>query len=162
MSRDGLFVGREDELARLLRLKEKRTASLAVLKGRRRVGKSRLAREYGAHFERSIIITGLPPDPGVDAQAQRDDFAQQLVDDLGVDRPKALDWGHLLRALADQVRQGSVLVVLDEVQARIERLRPPRGFSIRPVLIHASAVTPAVSEAEFFASIVDFATYLKR
>ncbi len=115
MSRDTLFVGREDELARLLRLREKRTASLAVLKGRRRVGKSRLAREYGAHFERSIIITGLPPDPGVDAQAQRDDFAQQLVDVLGVGRPRSRDWGHLLRALADQVRHGSVLVVLDEI-----------------------------------------------
>lgn len=109
------FVGRDDEMARLLRLKEKRTASLAVVKGRRRVGKSRLAMEYGAHFERSVIITGLPPDPGVDARAQRDDFAQQLVDVLGIDRPDAKDWGHLLRVLADQVEEGSVLVVLDEI-----------------------------------------------
>ena len=115
MTGNSLFVGRDDELARLLRLKEKRTASLAVIKGRRRVGKSRLAREYGAHFERCAILTGLPPDPGVDAQAQRDDFAQQLVDVLGVERPGAGDWGHLLRVLAGQVRQGSVLVVLDEI-----------------------------------------------
>ncbi len=50
--------------------------------------------------------------------------------------------------------------VIDEVQARIARLRPPRGFSIRPVLIHASSVTPAVSEAEFFASIVDVAALM--
>lgn len=102
-------------MARLLRLREKPTASLAVLKGRRRVGKSRLAREYGTHFERVVILTGLPPDPQVDAQAQRDDFAQQLVDVLGIERPEARDWGHLLRVLAQQVRQGSVLLVLDEI-----------------------------------------------
>jgi hypothetical protein len=52
--------------------------------------------------------------------------------------------------------------VIDEMRARIARLRPPRGFSIRPVLIHASSVTPAVVESEFFASIVDFTSFLRR
>lgn len=109
------FVGRQRELSHLLRLRSKRTASLVVVKGRRRVGKSRLAREFGKHFDRCVILTGLPPDRRVDAQAQRDDFAQQLVDELGMERPDPADWGHLFRILAQALRRSSVLVVLDEI-----------------------------------------------
>ena len=40
------FVGGETELAKLKELTRLRTASLVVIKGRRRVGKSRLASEF--------------------------------------------------------------------------------------------------------------------
>ena len=108
-------MGRKRELSRLRQLVTKRVASLVVIKGRRRVGKSRLAREFGAYLDRSVVLTGLPPDRNVTAQEQRDDFAQQLADELSITRPMATDWGHLLRVLANEVQQGSVLIVLDEI-----------------------------------------------
>ncbi len=109
------FVGRESELSRLRLLLKKKTASLVVVKGRRRVGKSRLAQEFGKCFDQCVTLTGLPPDKNITAQAQRDDFAQQLVDELHIDRPETADWGHLLRTLARQVQKTSVLVILDEL-----------------------------------------------
>lgn len=41
-----LFVGRQDELERMNALFHKKTGSLVVLKGRRRIGKSRLVQEF--------------------------------------------------------------------------------------------------------------------
>ena len=41
------FVGRENELRRLQDLSRSGRASLVVIKGRRRIGKSRLAEEFG-------------------------------------------------------------------------------------------------------------------
>jgi uncharacterized protein len=40
------FYGREHELQRLQELSSKKTASLVIIKGRRRIGKSRLATEF--------------------------------------------------------------------------------------------------------------------
>jgi AAA+ ATPase superfamily predicted ATPase len=58
------FVGRETELAKLKELTRLRTASLVVIKGRRRVGKNRLATEFAKQLQgwRSVVLTGLAPD----------------------------------------------------------------------------------------------------
>ena len=44
------FVGRTEELQRLRGLSDSRSASLVVLRGRRRIGKSRLLKEFGKDF----------------------------------------------------------------------------------------------------------------
>lgn len=41
-----VFIGREKELLKLKDLAQKRQASVVVIKGRRRIGKSRLAAEF--------------------------------------------------------------------------------------------------------------------
>lgn len=46
--------------------------------------------------------------------------------------------------------------VIKEVQEKITRLAVPRGFSIRPVLIHVNGVSDSVLAADFFAHIIDF------
>lgn len=56
------FIGRQAELKQLLELKEKNTASFVVVKGRRRIGKSRLIQEFGKHFEQYYSFIGLPPE----------------------------------------------------------------------------------------------------
>jgi hypothetical protein len=48
------FYGREHELRRLQELAAKKTASLVIIKGRRRIGKSRLATE----FARRLVFKG--------------------------------------------------------------------------------------------------------
>lgn len=55
------FLGRERELDILKRLLTKKSASLVVIKGRRRIGKSRLIEEFGKALKTYTFI-GLPPE----------------------------------------------------------------------------------------------------
>lgn len=110
------FVGRQAELASLLALREKASASIVVLRGRRRIGKSRLTEELGKAFARAYYFSGLPPEQGVRAQHQRDEFARQLKDRIkGVQFADTSDWTPLFWALARATQKGSVLIVLDEL-----------------------------------------------
>jgi len=108
------FIGRNIELERLGRLLDKPSASLIVVKGRRRIGKSRLLQEFGkqitAHF-----FTGLPPTEQTTAETERREFAAQLERAFGLRGLAADDWGDLFWNLAQQTKKGRVLVVLDEI-----------------------------------------------
>lgn len=44
------FIGRDKSLKKLYDLLSRRTSSLAVVKGRRRIGKSRLVEEFAANY----------------------------------------------------------------------------------------------------------------
>jgi len=50
--------------------------------------------------------------------------------------------------------------VVKETQQKIDRIARPKGFSVRPVLIHVNGVTDAVLESDFFAKIIDFSQFL--
>lgn len=108
------FFGRERELGILKRLLTKRVASLVVIKGRRRIGKSRLAEEFGKSLKTHTFV-GLPPEPGVTDQHQREEFARQMEEQLGVRGLAAADWGDLFWNLAQHTKKGAVLIVLDEI-----------------------------------------------
>ncbi|MFC2049467.1 ATP-binding protein [Chlamydiota bacterium] len=108
------FIGREKELEGLQGLIKKKSASLVVIRGRRRIGKSRLAEEIASSFPKSYTITGLPPEKGVTAKDQREEFARQ-VRRLRIPSFNTDDWGDLLTDLALHCRRGKVLVVLDEI-----------------------------------------------
>jgi uncharacterized protein len=114
VSNDIPFIGRQKELAKLRQIAENRVASLIVLKGRRRIGKTRLAEEFGKNY-RSLIFTGLPPTEGMTAQLQRDHFASQLARQLLIPTPRSNDWNDLFWVLAHHTKEGRVLVVLDEI-----------------------------------------------
>ncbi len=108
------FYGRIDELERLRFLLQKRTASLVVIKGRRRIGKSRLIQEFSNDFK-TIFFTGLPPEKETTAQDQRDYFAEQMKVNLSINSIDAADWTNLLWTLAQQVKEGRTIVVFDEI-----------------------------------------------
>lgn len=112
------FIGREKELAALKRLLSKRSASLVVVKGRRRIGKTRMLQEFARSFERAYFFSGLAPRVSqvMSPQAQRDEFItqfEQQFEKMPEDRTQ--DWSHVFWVLAQQVQQGRVLVVLDEI-----------------------------------------------
>lgn len=111
------FFGRQNELARLVEVAHKRVASLVVIKGRRRIGKSRLTDELARHLPRytSMHFQGLPPSAKLSAEQEREDFAQQFARQLRVPPPRADDWNTLLWALADRTREGRQLIILDEI-----------------------------------------------
>lgn len=113
MSRN-LFVGRKHELRLLSDLFEKKVASLVVIKGRRRIGKSRLVEEF-AKGTTYYVISGLPPDERTTAADQRDDFARQLSIQTGLPEIKADDWSKLFLLFADKIKTGKVVVLFDEI-----------------------------------------------
>ena len=95
-------------------LLNKKSASIAVIRGRRRIGKSRLIAEF-AKNERFYRFSGIPPVEGTTAQSQKDIFAQQLGEQIGVSGLKGLDWADLFTLLAKETRQGRVIISLDEI-----------------------------------------------
>lgn len=113
------FVGRKEELNRLSSLLKKRSSSLVVVKGRRRVGKSRLIEEF-AKGKRFFSFAGIPPTPGTDDQSQRDVFAEQLGKQIGLTGIAADDWSTLFSLLARFANQGrrigrDVVILFDEI-----------------------------------------------
>ncbi len=59
------FLGRETELAILRGLKEKTASSFVVVMGRRRIGKSRIVREFSKFFNRFYLFEGLSPEEDI-------------------------------------------------------------------------------------------------
>ncbi|MEN8236606.1 MAG: ATP-binding protein, partial [Pseudomonadota bacterium] len=108
------FIGRNTELSDLNRFLRKQTASLIVVKGRRRIGKSRLIEEFGKK-ERIYSFIGLPPGQETTAQSQRDDFVRQLSRFFHVPPLRGEDWSDLFYFLAMQVQEGRVIILLDEI-----------------------------------------------
>ena len=51
--------------------------------------------------------------------------------------------------------------ILEEMREKIDRMKIPKHFSIRPVLIHVNGVTDVVIESGFFAHIVGFDALLE-
>lgn len=109
------FIGRTYELARLRELLHKKSASLIVVKGRRRIGKSRLLREFGHDFNQKYIFSGLAPNEQTTAHSQRVEFRNQLHRELGLVGLSADDWGDLFWHLSQRCKRGRILIVLDEI-----------------------------------------------
>lgn len=107
------FIGRKHELETLNRFLKKKTASLIVIRGRRRIGKSRLIEEFAKpyHF---YSFSGIPPTAKTTAQSQRDEFASQLSKQ-DFPKVKADDWNDLFWILADKVKKGRIIILLDEI-----------------------------------------------
>lgn len=108
------FIGRQTELKDLNLLLSKKSASLVVVRGRRRIGKSRLIEEF-AKDKRFIRFSGIPPTEDVTDQSQRDVFAKQVGDQLGLPGLHATDWSDLFTLLANQTREGRVIILFDEI-----------------------------------------------
>ncbi|MBB71183.1 MAG: ATPase [Legionellales bacterium] len=108
------FIGRNRQLAGLKRLLQRRTASLVVIRGRRRVGKSRLVEEFAKDLT-YYKFEGLAPTKQTTAQSQREEFARQLSHYFGLPGLKADDWGDLFSLLAKHTEQGRVVILFDEI-----------------------------------------------
>jgi len=77
------FIGREKELEDLRLLHERKMASLVVIKGRRRIGKSRLIEEF-AKGKRFLRFEGIAPTRKTTAKMQKEEFARQIHRQLGL------------------------------------------------------------------------------
>ncbi|MCF7806741.1 MAG: ATPase [Simkaniaceae bacterium] len=111
-----IFIGRKNELERLGALHKKKTPGLVVVKGRRRVGKSRLIHFFASkHIEAKLWdFAGLAPQDGMDDQSQRDHFARQLATHLKLPPFTFQDWTDAFEHLSRHINAGDI-ILLDEI-----------------------------------------------
>jgi AAA+ ATPase superfamily predicted ATPase len=112
--RERIFIGRERELSILNEFLHARGASCLVIKGRRRIGKSRLIEEFTRPL-RTLYFLGLAPDDKITAEDQRRHFVNQLEKQTGIAGLQANDWDHLFGHLVKHTNSGQVVIVLDEI-----------------------------------------------
>ena len=110
------FIGRSEELLNLKNLLYKRSASLIVVKGRRRIGKSRLLEEFGHQLKKVFTFSGLPPQEKTTAFSQKEEFATQLKRQIATNVSiQTDDWSNLFWQLGIHTKQDPVLIILDEI-----------------------------------------------
>ncbi|MDA0938965.1 MAG: ATP-binding protein [Proteobacteria bacterium] len=111
-----VFIGRKAELERLKALYKKKASSLVVVKGRRRIGKSRLIGEFAkiSNAQTFWSFAGLAPEDGISAQQQRDNFARQLALMLKIPPMTFLDWSDAFEHLSLYIKLGDI-ILLDEI-----------------------------------------------
>ncbi|OGT68521.1 MAG: ATPase [Gammaproteobacteria bacterium RIFCSPLOWO2_02_FULL_38_11] len=108
------FVGREYELNLLHSLITKKTASLVLIKGRRRIGKSRLAEEFAKEYT-FYSFSGVPPHEKTSDLSEREAFHKQLTRYFKKPTLKSNDWWDMLWFLAERTKKGRVIILLDEI-----------------------------------------------
>ena len=100
-----MFIGREGDLADLTALWRKRTSSLAVVSGRRRIGKSTLVERFASDSKcRFVEIAGLAPDKEMTNQKQLDHFCERLALQTGVPEVKVDGWAKAFDLLSTAIR----------------------------------------------------------
>jgi len=108
-----IFIGRKEELAQLNSVLTRTSASLIVIKGRRRIGKSRLIKEFIKPFK-SYVFMGLSPSELTTAQDQRNEFSRQFKQQFSF-TTNSDDWGDLFTLLAKHCINERIAIVFDEI-----------------------------------------------
>mgnify|MGYP003314331235 CR=1 FL=1 len=111
------FEGRDQELAELTSLWERRGSSFVVCRGRRRIGKSTLIEEFALRSRCCFVeISGLPPDDRMTNQRELDSFCGQLALQTGKAEVRVGSWQKAFALLADAVKgRKKTVVLLDEI-----------------------------------------------
>lgn len=113
-----LFVGRKPELKQLKEQREsfqlKGLANLVVIKGRRRIGKSRLAEEY-AKGKRFLSFSGIAPTETMTAQDQRARFSVQLSQHFSLPLLDIHDWSLAFNHLTHYLTNEPTVILFDEI-----------------------------------------------
>ena len=112
-----MFLGRENELKSLASLLEKRTPSLVVCRGRRRIGKSTLFEEFARRNNlKFLVLDGLMPRPDIKNEDQLRHFCEELSTQTKRDIPIAKNWTEAFCLLDEAIAKDEwSLVLLDEI-----------------------------------------------
>ena len=108
------FIGRKRELEELNILLKKRSASLVVIRGRRRIGKSRLISEF-TKDKNCWNFSGLTPAKGITKERQLITFVDQMAENLKMPKLQPTGWYDLFTHLGKQVKKQKLVIVFDEI-----------------------------------------------
>jgi uncharacterized protein len=109
-----MFIGRIPELQALNELKRRKIAGLAVVYGRRRIGKTTLI-EHFAQNSRFLEFYGLPPRQCSSNADQLSHFGRQMGKAFNVPAMLFSNWFDALSTLAGLTVQGECIILLDEI-----------------------------------------------
>lgn len=113
-----LFIGRQTELKMLRDLRKsfqsKGLGQLVVIKGRRRVGKSRLAEEFGKG-QVFLSFTGIFPSENTTSESQLHNFSTQFSRNFNTPLLQFTDWDQALFHLSDHLPNQPTVLLLDEI-----------------------------------------------
>jgi len=112
-----MFIGRECELESLALLLRKPTASMVACRGRRRIGKSTLFREFAKRNRAEfIVIEGLGPRKGQTNADQLRNFGERLCAQTRGPRVTPDSWMEAFRLLSERLDdRRKTVVLLDEI-----------------------------------------------
>jgi len=112
-----MFLGREKELESLRQLLEKRTASLVACRGRRRIGKSTLFKEFARRNKTEfIVIEGLGPRKGQTNADQLKNFGERLCAQTKGAQVVPESWMSAFVLLGERIDdRKKTVVLLDEI-----------------------------------------------
>lgn len=112
-----MFIGREDQLEQLLNLWRKPVASLVTCRGRRRIGKSTLIREFARRNRvRFLKLEGVQPREGVDNETQLEAFGRQLAEQSNMAYEPLSNWFDAFARLDGCIdSRAKTVVLLDEI-----------------------------------------------
>lgn len=108
------FVGRTYELQQLTDLRKSVQARLVVIKGRRRIGKSRLVQEFVKQSKDQVFFSfsGIAPVEKVTAQDQRNTFALQLSKATRTPLQNFTDWAEALDYLSEYLPPQPTVIII--------------------------------------------------
>lgn len=109
------FIGRHEELSKLIEIARKRSASFIVVRGRRRIGKSRLIEEFSKYFDKFYSLEGLAPEEGVTAKDQLEEFSRQIAQQFNAPFARYDDWSDALWSVGERLKTGKILLLFDEI-----------------------------------------------
>ena len=125
-----MFYGRKEQIERFMSLWRKPVPSFVVCRGRRRIGKSTLVKEFARQSGGVYIkLEGLAPEPHITNAKQLAAFRDQLAAQTGRKVPRLKDWTEAFRELdAALFSAGRKVVLLDEVSWMGARDKGPAGI----------------------------------
>jgi len=111
------FVGRNEQMDDLSLLWRKDVSSLVAVRGRRRIGKSTLIREFARRTAHAYIeIEGLPPDKEMTNQRQLDHFIVSLAAQTNASAEPVTNWIEAFKRLDGEIDDGvRTVVLIDEI-----------------------------------------------
>lgn len=87
-----------------------------MLTGRRRVGKSSLIKYFGQNHKKPYYeLIGQPPGKNNRQSAELANISQQIADTFNTHRPMLNDWEQALNVIAECVKGGNCILVIDEI-----------------------------------------------
>ncbi|MGI9278883.1 MAG: AAA family ATPase [Endozoicomonas sp.] len=113
-----MFAGRKKEIKQLLDSFSRRKGTLNVIRGRRRIGKTRLIKEL-PNFGKNITLrylTSSPPDAKVTDAEERRQYAEQVKSQFELTyMPPHSSWRELFAFISDLCNEKKTILAIDEV-----------------------------------------------